>query len=276
MRKEFINLFTAALVFAWGIEAALAQNSNTSFEKKANAVSQAAKKSGMMDVALRDISAETGVPQDQVQAMHTNHPNANAAWLLLASVMADQTKQPAEKFLQSRLKCKTWESIAAENHVPLQTLDQRLDTLQQALTNPQQTATTSPTGTGTQPGTNATTGTGSIEQKVATLNQAVQSTGNTNAAIHAISVETGVPQDQVQTMANSHPKAGAGGVLIASVLADETKKPPESFLQTHDSGKNWETIASDNHVSLDKLDLRLNHVQSSVGSASSALTPTGR
>src|SRR5438552_1113238 len=145
MRKKFINLFTAALVFAWGTEAALAQNSNTSFEKKANAVSQAAKKSGMMDVALRDISAETSVPQDQVQ-----------------------------------------------------------------------------------------------------------------------------------TMANSHPKAGAGGVLIASVLADETKKPPESFLQTHDSGKSWETIASDNHVSLDKLDLRLNHVQSSVGPASSALTPTGR
>ena len=63
---------------------------------------------------------------------------------------------------------------------------------------------------------------------------------------------------------------------MASVLADETKKPPESFLQTHDSGKSWETIASDNNVSLDKLDLRLNHVQSSVGTASAAPTPTGR
>ena len=95
-------------------------------------------------------------------------------------------------------------------------------------------------------------------------------------AVAAVSDITGVPQDQVQTLANSHPKAGAGGVLIASVLADETKKPPESFLQTHDSGKSWETIASDNKVSLDKLDLRLNHVQKYVGPASTPPTPTGR
>jgi hypothetical protein len=271
MRTPLVSLLTAAVVFAYGNQAALAQNKsnqNTGFEQKATAINQAATKSGGMDNLLRSISRQTGLPN--------NHPNAGASAIALSAVMANQTKKPAETFLQSHLQGKTWESIASENHVPMQTLNQQLDQVQQALNNPQTAAASTVTApTPTQPGASATT-TGNIDQKVTALNQAVQSTGNMSAALNAISVETGVPQDQVQTLQKNHADAGAGGVLIASVLADETKQAPETFLQTHASGKSWDTIASDNKVSQDKIDLRLNHVQNAIGSAPSTPTPTGR
>src|SRR4051794_679370 len=117
MRTRFtrlISLLTAAFVLAWGSGAALAQNKSTAkspgFEQKATAVNQAARKSGKMDTALRDISVETGLPQDQVQALHNKHPNAGAGAILLAAVIANQTKQPAETILQTHLQGKTWES----------------------------------------------------------------------------------------------------------------------------------------------------------------------
>src|SRR5437899_9636547 len=236
MRTSLLKgLLTATLVLGWISGAALGQNKDTAFQQKANAFNLAARKSGMMDTALRDISVETRVPQDQVQALHQKHPNAGASAILLAAVMEQQTKQPAEGFLQRHLQGKTWESIAAENKVSIDTLNQRLDHVQHALSNPQQATATptidnqSVTNTTT---TNATAATGSIDQKVAALNQTVQTTGNLDAALHAISVETGVPEDQVKTLQKNHSDAGAGGVLIASVLADQTKQSPESFLQT--------------------------------------------
>ncbi|HSU55992.1 MAG TPA: hypothetical protein VLT36_18185, partial [Candidatus Dormibacteraeota bacterium] len=138
-------MLTAALVLALGTSAALAQNANTAFEQKAQALNKAAKQGGKMTTALNAISTETGVPQDQVQAMHNSHPGVGAAAILIASVMADQTKKPAENFLQERAGGTSWEAIASANKVPLQTIEQRLDNVQRALTNPQQTAATSTT-----------------------------------------------------------------------------------------------------------------------------------
>src|SRR6185369_17251840 len=118
------------------------------FEQKANALNQTVRKNGTMDTALREVSVETRLPQDEVQALRRNHPNAGASGILLAAVMADQTRKPAEAFLQSHVNGKSWESIAAENHVSVQTLEQKLNQMQRALNNPRQTAaatTTNPT-----------------------------------------------------------------------------------------------------------------------------------
>jgi len=271
MRTPLVSLLTATLILAWGNDKALAQDKSTAFEQKANALNQTVRKNGTMDTALREVSVETRLPQDEVQALRRNHPNAGASGILLAAVMADQTRKPAEAFLQSHVNGKSWESIAAENHVSVQTLEQKLNQMQRALNNPRQTAAATTTNP-TQPAAI----TGSIDQKVSALNQSVQTGGNMNAALHAISVETGVPQDQVQTLQQNHAAAGAGGILIASVMADETKQAPETFLQSHSGGKSWETIASDNKVSLEKLDMRLNRLQKALGYSPNAPAPTGR
>jgi hypothetical protein len=80
------------------------------------------------------------------------------------------------------------------------------------------------------------------------------------AALRAISVETGVPMERVRTMHQKHPEAGVGGILNACVLADETKVDPEDFFKQHLNGKNWNAIATDHHVSTEKLMVRLDHV----------------
>jgi hypothetical protein len=52
-----------------------------------------------------------------------------------------------------------------------------------------------------------------------------------------VATETGVPIERVRAMHKNHPKVQAAGILVACVLADETKKTPDSVLKQHDAGK---------------------------------------
>lgn len=297
MRILLLGLLTGGLLLA-GNNAAMAQNKSTGnasnnketgFDKKVNAINQAAKKKGQMDTVLGDICNNTGLNLHEVQALHQSHPNAGVGAILLAAVIADQTQQPAEKFLESRINGTTWEAIAAHNKVPMDKLNQKLDKVLSALNNPQssapgatqrstQSSANPSTSTGAAGNTTATgsSGSGNIDQKVSALNNNVQSSGSMTAALHAISVETGVPEDQIKTLQKSHSDAGAGGILVASVLADETKQAPETFLQSHAGGKSWDTIVGENRVSAEKIDLRINKVRNFIGAGSGSLTPTGR
>ena len=154
MRKlSLLNLFTVGLLLAAGNNAALAQNQNkntrksditrksdaqdTRFEHKVNAINEAAKKKGQMDNVLGDICNNVNLNLEQVRALHRSHPNAGAGAILVAAVIGDQTKQPAEKFLESHLKGNTWDTIIARNNVSTDKLDQKLDKVQSAIDNSQ-------------------------------------------------------------------------------------------------------------------------------------------
>jgi hypothetical protein len=100
-----------------------------------------------------------------------------------------------------------------------------------------------------------------FDQKADDLNATAKSGEKFNSAIHAISVETGVPEDRLLDMHRQHPQAGPAAILNASILADETKQPPETFLKSHQNGARWEDIARKNKVPIEKLDTRLDHVQ---------------
>jgi hypothetical protein len=100
-----------------------------------------------------------------------------------------------------------------------------------------------------------------LDDRTQNVNQAAKKGGNMDAALRAISVETGVPMERVREMHQKHPDAGVGGVLNACVLADETKKGPEDFLKQHMNGKGWTGIATENHVSTDKMLVRLNRIE---------------
>jgi len=111
-----------------------------------------------------------------------------------------------------------------------------------------------------------------LESRAHTLNDLADKRGGMKEAIHDVSVETGVPVDRLQKMRDEHPDAGAAGLLIACVLADNTKKPAEQFLSRHVSGKGWAAIARDNNVPLDKIDNRLSNLERELG----AMPATGR
>ena len=66
---------------------------------------------------------------------------------------------------------------------------------------------------------------------------------------------------QLEAMHKHYSVVGIAGVLIACVLADETKKPPENFMKERQSGKGWTTMARNNKVSVEKISERLDHLE---------------
>ncbi len=120
----------------------------------------------------------------------------------------------------------------------------------------------SPTASGNQ-GQGATS-----QENTGTARQLNQTTRNNpqalNTALHQISTQTGVPLDQIQAQRQKYPQMGTSGLVFANVLAAETKKSPESFLQERQSGKAWQAIAQENNVPFDRLNTRLDRVWNSV------------
>lgn len=105
----------------------------TQLQNLVHQVNQTTRKSNQMQEALHAISIQTGVPLNQVSAMHQRHPNAQPAALLMACVLADNTKTSPETFLKQHLSDKQWAAIAQKNNVPLEKLTVRLQRVQQTL-----------------------------------------------------------------------------------------------------------------------------------------------
>ncbi len=111
-----------------------------------------------------------------------------------------------------------------------------------------------------------------LETRAQTVNQLADRHGGIKDAIRDVSVETGVPEGQLQKMHDSHPDAGAAGLLIACVMADNTKGSPEKYLTQHVNGRGWASIARDNNVPLDKINVKLDNLQHELG----GMPATGR
>jgi hypothetical protein len=83
-------------------------------------------------------------------------------------------------------------------------------------------------------------------------------------SLHAVSVETGVPEDRVIAMHQKHPNAGPAHLLLACVMADKTHRAPEYYLDDKMNGKSWVKIAQADGVSLNELDSRLARLEKHV------------
>lgn len=100
-----------------------------------------------------------------------------------------------------------------------------------------------------------------LDNRAQTVNSLAERHGGIKDALHDVSVETGVPIDRVQRMHDSHPDAGAAGIMIACVLADNTKETPDRFLSQHAGGKGWASIARENNVPLDQINGKLDNLE---------------
>ena len=138
MIKTMFSVLTAGLVLGLGTGAARAQDKATkdNFERKAHAVNAAAKQTDSANSALRAISVETGVPLEKVQGMYKDHPKAGPAGILVACVLADETKLAPEKFLEGESDVKSWETLISHHNVPLQKVSDRFDHVQREMTDP--------------------------------------------------------------------------------------------------------------------------------------------
>jgi hypothetical protein len=116
-----------------------------------------------------------------------------------------------------------------------------------------------------------------LDSRANDVNALADKHGGMREAVHSVSVETGVPLDQLQKMRDQHPDAGAAGIMIACVIADNAKGKPEAYLSRHVNGKGWAAIARDNNVPLDKINVRLDKLQHDLeGTPEHNLPATGR
>ncbi len=100
-------------------------------------------------------------------------------------------------------------------------------------------------------------------QQAAAINrQAISSPQELEAALHTISVQTGVPLATVQAQHRLYPNFGIAGLLVANVLAAETgNKHPLTFIEERAAGRSWSQIASEHNVPLNKLNVRLDNME---------------
>lgn len=100
-----------------------------------------------------------------------------------------------------------------------------------------------------------------LDSRAQTVNDLASRRGGTRDALHDVSVETGVPLERVQRMHDEHPNAGAAGIMIACVMADNTKGSPNRYLDQHKNGRSWASIARENNVPLEKINAKLDNLE---------------
>ncbi len=138
MKKLFIAVITLSVMLglATGPARAAQQTSKTpqGFGTHAQQINSAAESNpAVMKEALHQISVETGVSQQKVQAQHQRNPQVGPAGLLVANELAAETKKAPETFIQEHLSGKTWEAIAKENNVSPDKITAKMDQLWKAI-----------------------------------------------------------------------------------------------------------------------------------------------
>src|SRR5947208_6995774 len=87
-----------------------------------------------------------------------------------------------------------------------------------------------------------------LDDRVQEVNKSAKREGMLKPAIHAVSVETGVPEDRIESLHKKHPDVGAAGIMISCLIADLTKKMPEEINQQHRNGTGCVAVAHKNYV----------------------------
>jgi len=103
-----------------------------------------------------------------------------------------------------------------------------------------------------------------FDKRVSDINAMASKPAKTDLALQRISTETGMPVDRLKQQHQKHPDIGPAGLMVANVLADETKKGPEVFLSQKAAGKKWVNIAKENKVSVEKLIERLDRLEKAI------------
>jgi hypothetical protein len=109
-----------------------------------------------------------------------------------------------------------------------------------------------------------------LHQLQTQINAATKTTPQWETAMHTISVQTGVSREQLRAMRQKHPTVEPSAVLIACVLADETKKAPDQFLERAIATQDWIPIARNNKVPLEKINARLEQIQQALAAGAGA------
>jgi hypothetical protein len=136
MRTTTIRLllpFALLMALAGTTTSAADDSARDELERRARVINRAAEKEAVFKQALHHVSIETGVPKETIEAQHRRYSDIGLAGILLANVMAAETKKDPTDFLKLRKDGKNWVQIARANRVPLENLNRKLDNLDRAI-----------------------------------------------------------------------------------------------------------------------------------------------
>lgn len=106
-----------------------------------------------------------------------------------------------------------------------------------------------------------------ITKHARTINTLDNKAGARRAGYEAIAKETGVSVSTLQAQQRQHQEVGTAGLLMANVIAGQTKRPAGNYLRQAAEGKPWERIAADNGVNLEDLDAKLGRLEEAMRNA---------
>ena len=126
-------LTTVAVALAFTLPMAAADDDVEHYEKRIKHLNDLSEKPGKAKVALQRIATETGMPLERVQNQHKKFPDIGIGGLMVANVLANDTRKSPGQFLEQRKSGKKWLAIAKEHKVPVERINQRLDRLEKAI-----------------------------------------------------------------------------------------------------------------------------------------------
>ena len=102
-------------------------------DKRIDAVNRLDNKPAAMQAGLAEVSRETAVPLQKIQAEHKEHPKVGLAGLFVAHDLAVHTHKPVEQFIKAHQDGSTWTALATANGVDLSEVDGKLARIEQTM-----------------------------------------------------------------------------------------------------------------------------------------------
>jgi hypothetical protein len=103
-----------------------------------------------------------------------------------------------------------------------------------------------------------------LDDRIHSLNETTKRNHAEHAALHGISVETGVPLEQLRAI-EARRRVSPAGLMVACVIADNTKEDPDRIVRKA-SDKTWAALAREYGVPYDKIERRLARLETYIRS----------
>ena len=102
-------------------------------DQRITAVNTLDNKPAVRRAGVAAIVKETGTSEKVIENLRKEFPEIGTGGLLIATELAAKTKKPAANFVRQRVEGKSWTRIAAEHDVNLETIDAKLNRVEEAM-----------------------------------------------------------------------------------------------------------------------------------------------
>jgi len=174
--------------------------------------------------------------------------------------LATHTHKPVDQFIKEHQAGKTWAELATANNEDLNTIDQKLTRIEQAMKNPGAAASTS-NEERTRVRERGEAAKSELDKRVEALNAYKDKPVATRAGFAALSKETAVPYPTIQEVQQQHENVALGDLAIAQELAVHTQKSVDELLKQHTDGKTWSEIVAANNQDVASIQKKLANVE---------------